>query len=226
MTHFRRSLVGALLALCASAALASRSIAPPAVDDETTQTHQHDTHIAMAVWVPNEVFRDAAGADIDPKDLKALLAALKGYSIIGIVDVELTVPDGNVVSADRAKLRSSARLQLGSRPPRAIVPDSALPPTVAASAAVFKKLMGGMIGKFGDSIEFVVFRDADEHGESLADPRGSGPMTLTFDKETFTWNLPLVGTLPLRVDLATGDTFPGDFDFSPFTGHKLETVAK
>ena len=50
-------------------------------------------------------------------------------------------------------------------------------------------------------------------------------MTLTFDKETFTWNLPLVSVRPLRVDRATGDTFPGDDDLSPFTGNKL-AVAK
>ena len=229
MSEFRRALVGALvgalLALCAGASLASRSIAPPSVDDETTQTHQEETHVAMAIWVPTEVFSKSASGDLDPAEVKQVVDALKGFSIIGIVDVTITVPEGNVKPVDRATLLSSARLRLGDRAPRSIVPEKDLPPMVSAAAQLFKKLMAGMTGKIGDSMEFVVFKDGDDHGDSLADPHGSGAMTLTFDKETFAWHLPLVSTMPLRVDRATGDTFPGDFDFSPFTGHKLE-VAK
>lgn len=223
MSEFRRALVAAMLALCAGAALASRSIAPPSLDDETTQTHQDGTHIAMAIWVPNEVFRKAA-SDLDPAAVKQVAEALKGYAIVGIVDVNITAPEGNVVPVGRAGMLASTRLRLGERAPLPILQGKDLPPVVSAAAEVFKKMMAGMVGKLGDSMEFVVFKDADEHGISLADPRGSGVMTLTFDKETFVWSLPLVSVLPLHVDRATGDTFPGDYEFSPFTGHKLEAA--
>lgn len=225
MSEIRRALFGALLALCAGTALATRSIAPPALDDETTQTHQEDTHVAMAIWVPTEVFRKSAGDGLDPADVKKFVDALKGYAIIGLVDVNITVPEGNVVPVDAAGMRASARLRFGDGAPRATLKEKDLPPMAAAAAQVFKKMMAGMTGKLGDSMDFVVFKDADEHGDSLADPHGSGVMTLTFDKETFIWNLPLVSVRPLRIDRATGDTFPGDYDFSPFTGNKL-AVAK
>ncbi len=225
MSEIRRALVGAVLALCAGSALATRSIAPPTLDDETTQTHQEDTHVAMAIWVPTEVFLKSAGDSLDPVDLKRFVDALEGYVIIGLIDVNITVPDGDVVPVDATGMRASARLKFGDRAARLVLREKDLPPMAAAAAQEFKKLMAGMTGKLGDSADFVVFKDADEHGRSLSDPRGSGAMTLTFDKETFTWSLPLVSVQALRVDRATGDTFPGDYDFSPFTGNRL-AVAK
>lgn len=224
MSVFHRMLVAAALALCAGAALASRSIAPPSLDDETTQTNQDSggTHVSMAIWLPTEMFSQDAG-DLDPALVKQVGEALKGYVIIGIADVNVSASDGHVKPVDLAAMRASARLRLGDRAPRPILQGKDLPPAVGAAADVFKKMMANMIGKFGDSMEFVVFNDADEHGVSLADPHGSGTVTLAFDKESFVWRLPLVSVLPLRVDRATGDTFPGDYEFSPFTGHKLET---
>lgn len=97
-----------------------------------------------------------------------------------------------------------------------------LPKGVRAATQVLKPLMASMLGKFGDAMEFVVFNDADEHGNSMADPRAKLLVTLSFDQESFTWRLPLVSLQPVRVDPETGDTFPGDFDFNPFTGTRLE----
>ena len=224
MFELRRPLVGALLALCAGTALASRSIAPPSFDDETAQTHQTDQHLSMAMWFTTESLRNiSAGLDLDPVAKKAFVASLKGYAIFGVVDVTLDGDKATVISADHAALRASARLRLGDRAPRAIVREEDLPDGVRIVAQTMRPLMAGMLGKFGDSMEFIVFSDADEHGESLADPRGGGGVTVSFDKEVFAWQLPLISLRPLRIDRATGDTFPGDYDFSPFTGHKLET---
>lgn len=223
MTRIQRTLVGVLLALGVSASFAGRSIAPPSFDDETTQTHQDDNHLAMALWLSTEMFSQQVTATMDAASAKEVVATLKGYAIFGIVDATLDSENANVAATDRERLRASARLQLGDRAPRAIVREADLPPNVLATVAVMKPVMAGMLGKFGNSMEFVVFNDADEHGNSLADPRGHLVATLTFDKETFAWHLPLLSLQPLRVDPATGDTFPADYDFSPFTGHKLET---
>jgi hypothetical protein len=226
MLEFRRPLVGVLLALCASASVASRSIAPPGFDDEMSQTHQDNAHLSMALWLSTAMFKRSVAGDMKPADVKMVVDALKGYAIFGILDVTLDGTQAAVNSADRATLRSSARLQLGARAPRAIVREADLPPGVRAAVQVFKPMMASMLGKFGDSMEFVVFNDADEHGNSLADPRGSLVASLSFDKESFAWRCrwSACGLQPLRSDPATGDTFPGDFDFSPFTGNKLAPV--
>ena len=222
MSDIRRPLVGALLALCASVSFASRSIVPPRFNAEMMQTHQDDTHFALAIWLSTEMFKNSVAGKMKPSEVQEVADALKGYAIYGLIDATLDSDEGTIVSGDHAQMRSSARLQLGDRAPRAIVPVSDLPSGVRAAVQVLKPLMASMLGKFGDSMEFVAFNDADEHGNSLADPRGNLVASLSFDKELFVWRLPLVSLRPLRIDPATGDTFPGDFDFSPFTGHKLE----
>ena len=223
MSEFRRPLVGVLLALCASVSSASRSIVPPAFNAEMMQTnHDQDNHrMALAFWLSTEMFRNSLAGQMKPDEIQRFVAVLKGYAIYAVIDATLDTNGATIVSSDRARMRSSARLRLGDRAPRAAVPESELPQGVRIAVQVLKPLMVSMLGKFGDSMEFVVFNDADEHGNSLADPRGSLVVALTFDQESFAWHLPLVSLQPLRVDPATGDTFPGDFDFSPFTGNKL-----
>ena len=225
MFEIRRPLVGALLVLCTAASFASRSIVPPSFDDEMSQTHQDDAHLAMAMWLSTEMFKRAIADEMKPADVKMVVDSLKGYAIYAIVDATLDATQATVTSVDRARLRESARLQLGERAPRAIVREADLPTGVRAAVQAFKPMMAGMLGKFGDSMEFVVFSDTDDHGNSLADPHANLVASLSFDKEQFVWRLPLVSLQPLRVDPATGDTFPGDFDYSPFTGNKL-TVQK
>ena len=222
MFQIRGTLVAALLVLGATTALASRSIPVPSIDDETTQTHQDDNHIAMAMWLSTEMFRDSVSATMAPADVKVMMDGLKGYAIYGLLDTNIDGATAAVVAADRAKLRASAQLKLGDRAPRSIVRESELPAAVLQAVHVMKPIMAGALGKVGDAMEFVVFKDADEHGNSLADPRAHLVATLTFDKETFVWRMPLVSLQPPKVDPATGDTFPGDFDFNPFTGHKLD----
>ncbi len=223
MFELRRALVGALLALCAGTVLASHGIAPPSFDDETTLTHQDATHIAMVTWWSKSDLKDILPDDTDPAEMAKFVAALQGYAIFGLVDVKLTSTDISASDAARAALRSSARLTLGDRPARSPVREADLPERVRHELELIRPTMSNVLGKFGGAIEFVVFKDGDANGVSLADPAGNVDVVLAFDQESFSWHLPLVSTLPLRIDRATGDTFPGDYEFSPFTGHKLET---
>ena len=221
MFDIRRPLVGALLLLCVTVSFAARGIAPPKLNAELMQSRQDSSHFTLAMWLSAEMFRSSVAATMKPGDAQRVVDALKGYQIYGVIDATIDGEKASIIAADRAQLRASARLQLGDRAPRAAVPVAELPSSVQAAVEVLKPMMASLLGKFGDSMEFIVFKDADEHGNSIADPRSDLVTTLSFDKESFTWRLPLVSLLPLRVDAATGDTFPGDYAFSPFTGNKL-----
>ena len=223
VTKIHRPLAGALLALCASATFAARSIAPPVLSDETSITHQTGAHLAMAMWFPREMFEKAISGKKDQAAARKFLASLNGYMVYGVLDVTLQPEGKGVVSVDRAALRASARLQLGDRPERTPLAEADLPPGARTTVNTMKPMMAAMLGSLGDAMEFMVFKDTDERGNPLAAPLGNTVVTLTFDQESFVWHLPLVSLLPPRVDATTGDTFPGDYDFSPFTGHPLET---
>jgi hypothetical protein len=222
MSKFLRPLVAALLALSVSSSFASRSIAPPTLDEEAMQKHQDDRHMALAMWFSTGFMEKAASARGGPEAARQVIARLDGYAIFAILDVKIDTNAGALVPGDSQQMRASARLRLGDRAPMAIVREDDLPADVRTTVRIVKPVIANMLGKFGDAIELVVFKDADEHGHSLMTPSAHLQATLDFDKETFAWALPSISLLPTRIDPATGDTFPGDFDYSPFTGRKLE----
>jgi hypothetical protein len=58
----------------------------------------------------------------------------------------------------------------------------------------------------------------------LLDPRKPGAFSYSLYDATFTWRLPLASLLPAKVDAKTGQEFPGNYLFNPYTGAPL--VAK
>jgi|GEM_PF-4018293 len=218
----RPLLAAVLLASCASSSFASRSIAPPTLDREAVQRHQDDRHMAMVMWFAPQFFEMSAVGKADPVATRTMMARLEGYAIFGILDVRLDTATATVVPDDRDRMRDSARLKFGDHAPLTPVREEDQPDDVRTMVRFMKPVIGGMLGQVGDAMEFVVFKDADEHGKSQMNVHAHTRAALDFDNDSFTWNLPSVSLLPARVDPSTGDTFPGDFDYSPFTGHKLE----
>jgi hypothetical protein len=39
--------------------------------------------------------------------------------------------------------------------------------------------------------------------------------------QTYRWRTPLGSLLPVKVDAKTGEEFPGNYSFNPYTGEKL-----
>jgi hypothetical protein len=70
-------------------------------------------------------------------------------------------------------------------------------------------------------MEFVVYpgKDGDK---TLADATRPGDIATTFYGETYHWHLPLGSLLPPKVDKSTGERFPGNYLYSPYTGKKLD----
>lgn len=224
MIRFTRPVAVTLFALAASAAFASRSIAPPTFDQESVQRHQGAGRLSMVMWYSTTMFIQRTSATMDPASARQLAALLDGYAIFALVDARMDADASALVSQDHGRMRASATLQLGDRAPLAVVPEQALPEAVRVAVQAMRPMMVGTLGKLGEAVEFVVFKDGDKQGRSLMVPDAHLVATLRFDDETFVWRLPAISLQPVRLDRATGDTFPADYEFSPFTGHKLEAT--
>ena len=84
-----------------------------------------------------------------------------------------------------------------------------------------KPLIGGTLGKLGESMEFIAFEGRDKNDKRLLDPLGKAMFTVTVGDRDYKWRLPLGALLPPKFDAKTGEQFPGNFEFSPYTGAKL-----
>jgi hypothetical protein len=79
-----------------------------------------------------------------------------------------------------------------------------------------------MLGSFGKSMELLVYPNRQD-GKPLLDERRPGAFRYTLYDQAFNWRLPLPSLLPPRVDPKTNEEFPGNYDYNPYTGGKLQT---
>jgi hypothetical protein len=85
-----------------------------------------------------------------------------------------------------------------------------------------KPAMAANAGPLGQAMEFIVF-PAKADGKPLIDAAQAGTLQVTLYDQTYKWRLPLGSVLPARVDAKTGEEFPGNYQFNPYTGDKLST---
>jgi len=68
----------------------------------------------------------------------------------------------------------------------------------------------------------VTLEKENKDGQIL-DAKKEGSFTLTCYGREFSWRLPLGSLLPPKFDPETGESFPGNYHFNPFSGRELVT---
>lgn len=99
--------------------------------------------------------------------------------------------------------------------------DSTIDPNVKVLLEMMKPLLANMIGSLGENFHFLVFPSESKDGELLANPKEEGTLIVSASGKDYSFRLPLASTLPPRYDPDTGEKFPGNYKFSPFSGSEL-----
>jgi hypothetical protein len=147
-----------------------------------------------------------------------VLAALSDYTVIAMMRAKTGVT-GLTDVQPKAELIKNAQLEINGKtlvpvPPEQIAPGAAL------VLSQLKPALASMAGQVGQAFELVVY-PARVDGKLVVDAAQSGTLQIKLYEETFRWRLPLGSLLPAKVDAKTGESFPGNYQFNPFTGGKL-----
>ena len=70
-------------------------------------------------------------------------------------------------------------------------------------------------------MEIMLVPATNKAGARIADATKDGSFSVHVNDLSFRYHLPLGSILPPAVDPRSGDTFPGNYHFNPFTGDKL-----
>lgn len=216
-----------LRSLCAGAALALLLGAPASLNAginelvrETNRNVQVGEQMTMVMWMPIQFWEESMKANAAvPEQARAQVLALMGdYTILGVARAKVGIA-GISDAQPREELLKNLVLESNGKRIEPLAPE-ALAPGAQIVLAQLKPMIAQVAGPVGSSMEFVAF-PAKADGKLQIDAASEGSLRVKLYDQTFDWKLPLASLLQERVDPKTGEKFPGNYKFNPFTGEKL-----
>lgn len=172
-------------------------------------------------WMPSEFWMRSMTGQASESDMKEVRDLFEKFIVVAVVDGEIGAL-GMRSYASEADLRESLRM-IDAKGQR-IAPISAnkMDPRLVTLTRVLRPMLTSLIGPAGENMHFFAFPGKTPSGARVADPYGSGRLTFGISERRYEFRMPLPSLLMPKRDPATGEEFPGSYDFNPYTGARLE----
>jgi hypothetical protein len=210
--------LGALWMVCGATSAGVQELV-----QETQKSTTVDGQVSMVWWMPQEFWDEslkASGAAVPEEMRTQILTLMANYNIIAVLRGR-TGALGLTDVQPKAEMQKNISLESGGKVIAPLAPEQ-LDPGAQVLLAQLKPGLAATIGQMGQAMEFLVYPGQAE-GSRLIDPVKAGELKVVFYGQTHRIRLPLGSLMPLRVDGKTGEQFPGNYQFNPFTGDKLTT---
>jgi hypothetical protein len=207
-------------------ALLFLSIAPrllPAVDlGELTRDTQRNVskkqRITVVWWITDDFWGEAFRQQnrLTEQQVSEFQSVMAPYTVfcVAVIDVG---PMGGITGKNKDELLANVKLHIGKTVVAPLNDDQ-----VSSDASNFYKMMKPMLAS-RQSMEFIIYRKDDLPDKKL-DPLKRGSFEYEVFGEVVRWRLPLGSLLPKKIDPETSEEFPGNYDYSPYTGKKLQVA--
>ena len=214
MKNFVLLLILSLVALPARAADMSRLIR------DTQQMEQTANGLTFVWWIPTEFWTETlqSSPQVSEAQRAQFVAVLEDYTIFAEVVADVG-PIGGITPRSRAAIAPNTVFRIGNDV-MPLLGDEAITADARNFISIMKPMLANMLGQFGRGTEFLIYSNR-KNGEKILSAVGEQKFSYTIFGRLFTWRLPIGSLLPPRMDAKTGEIFPGDYHFSPYTGNKL-----
>ena len=194
----------------------------PKLIQETQRLEQGDRFLRLVWWIPTEFWKESyrKNNDLTQEQKENLFNTVDEYIVLCVVDAKLS-PFGAILPAAKEDLVSRLSITVGQGLKLTPVPEEDLSRDTRQLFTVMKPVMANTLGQFGQGMEFICFPGVDIQKKKLLNPTEKGKFSVHLGTATYQWKLPLGSLLPPKFDADSGDEFPGNYEFSPFTGNKL-----
>ncbi len=208
-----------LLGLCALPGAAGA-----AMDDlvrETQRLSFENGQISMVWWIPLQFWDESIKTNPSIPDAARteILGIMEDYTVVAL----LRARAGAEALEDlqpKEELLKNTRVEINGKLLEPL-PAENVSPAAGLLLSQLKPLMVEAAGQVGEGLEFVIYPGKID-GKPLIDAAQPGNFTISFYGRKQLWRLPLGSLLPTKADKATGEVFPGNYEYNPFTGRKLE----
>jgi hypothetical protein len=217
-----KNLIGILLALQLFAPLSPASAGVAEILRDTQRTTQANGDITLVMWMPQQFWEESMKSNpaLTAEGRAQVLAPLADYALFGVMRAKIGAA-GIADVQPKAELLKNLKIEVNGKAVQPLAPD-AIAPGAQMLLSSLKPAMAAMGGPAMQGMEFIVF-PAKADGKPLIDALQPGTLQVSFYDQTYRWRTPLGSLLPAKVDAKTGEEFPGNYSFNPFTGEKLSS---
>jgi hypothetical protein len=193
---------------------------------EGQQVKRHGDKMTIVMWFPDEYWSTSFNTygNIDRKVAETILSELRQYVILFVFEGVLGGKEPLSFTATEQLFRTVTLEDQKRATYKPVSVDSldALPKVfVLEASALFAKTMGPT----GEHLNVMLFPANDSSGKRILNAAEKGEFFVNVGETRFRYRLPFGSVLPAKYDPQTGEQFPGNYDFSPFTGMRLDTKA-
>jgi hypothetical protein len=188
---------------------------------DTQRTTQANGDITMVMWMPQQFWEESMKGNpaLTAEGRAQVLAPLAEYALFGVMRAKVGAT-GLTDIQPKTELVKNLKLKVNGKAVQPLAAE-AISPGAQMLLSTLKPAMAAMGGAALQGMEFVVF-PATAEGKPLIDAMQSGTLQVTLYDQVYRWRTPLGSLLPVKVDSKTGEEFPGNYSFNPFTGEKLK----
>ncbi len=187
---------------------------------ETQITRQASQGLDLVWWIPSDYWVESLRKSaLTPKQQQDLVAAVDDYILVAALQGTIGTL-GVMSSISKEELEKETTLVIG-KTSLSPIPEGDLSPGARNFIQMMKPLLANMMGAMGQGMHFIAFKGKDAEGKHLVDPKAKGRIVVKMGAKEFPFRLPLGSLLPPKIDTDSGEHFPGNYDYNPFTGKKL-----
>jgi hypothetical protein len=214
--------VGFSMLLLAGQAHAQERIDQRALVRDTQITSENPNELTMVWWLPEQFWQATLRDRLPANHVEEVLKVVRRYTMIAVVDGRIG-PLGGMSFIPEEAVRTNVTLKDAAGVNYAPLGESSIDPDMKNLVQAMKPVVANMLGPIGQNTHFVLFPSKSADGRLVADPTSKGTLWVIVGGKEFRYRLPLGSLLSPKYDPGTGETFPGNYNFNPFTGTKLGT---
>jgi hypothetical protein len=217
--------VGALLV--AGSALADFKPDPGGMIKDLEIMKKTDERMTLVIWLPTEFWRASleASGKVVPEEIERVVKELDQYVIVAVSDGQMGIA-GSVNFSEPELVKNATTIEDAHGKTLTPLPDEEVSGGVRNLTQMMRPLFANMAGALGSHLAIVIFKGTDQkEGYRTVEATGQGAFVVHVGTVEVRYRLPVGSLLPPALDAKTGESFPGSFQFNPYTGAKLSHPA-
>ena len=224
-----RRWLGTVLALCALLyglpTFAQEAPNVPAMIHDTQRMSRSPHDLMLVWWLPEQYWSATMENNkaVSQAQIDQILHIIGPYTIVAVVDARIGALGGMTYQSED-DLRKETRIRDEQGHIYAPLTDDKINPDARNLLLMLKPIIANVIGPLGQNMYFLVFPAQNASGQHFADPTKNGMLTVDVGPKSFQYRLPLGSFLPPMYDALTGERFPGNYRYNPFSGKALSST--